>query len=84
MRVLWTEVAKLRLLDIFTYHKEVAGLKAANQIKARIFNKTQNLKHTPEIGQIETNRLVAALNYRYLVSGNYKIIYKPFITKTQF
>jgi toxin ParE1/3/4 len=76
MRIIWTEVAKLCLLDIFTYYKEVAGLKVANQIKVKIFSKTKNLKHTPEVGQIETNKLVAALNYRYIVSGNYKIIYK--------
>lgn len=76
MQILWTEVAKLRLADIYTYYKEVVSIKAANQIKSSIFNKTKKLKHTPEMGQIETNKLVAALNYRYLVSGNYKIIYK--------
>ena len=75
MKVIWTELAKAQLKEAFQYYKEVAGNKVAHSIKAKIFEKASNLSRYPEIGQGEQNELVAALGYRYLVSGNYKIIY---------
>jgi len=75
MKVVWTELAKAQLKEAFQYYKEVAGNKVAQSIKAKIFEKVSNLSRYPEIGQLEQNALVAALGYRYLVSGNYKIIY---------
>jgi len=76
MKVIWTELAKVQLKQACQYYKEVAGSRVAKSIKSKIFEKTRNLSRNPEIGQHEQNALVAALGYRYLVSGNYKIIYR--------
>jgi plasmid stabilization system protein ParE len=76
MKVVWTELAKAQLKEASQYYKEVAGNKVAKSIKTKIFEKTRKLSRHPEIGQLEQNTMVAALRYRYLVSGNYKIIYR--------
>ena len=81
MKVIWTELAKYKLKEAFQYYKEVAGIKVANSIKEKIYGKTRKLSRHPEIGQKENNPIVVALDYRYLVSGNYKIVYRVMNTE---
>lgn len=76
MKVIWTDFATASLYEIYKYYKEAAGEKVAHRIKARIFFATRQLKHHPESGQIEPNLESLGENHRYLVEGNYKIIYK--------
>lgn len=76
MKVIWTELAKIQLKEAYQYYKEVAGIRVAKKIKTKVFEKTSKLLNAPEIGQHEQNALVPAFGYRYLVSGNYKIIYR--------
>ena len=76
MKVIWTELAKFQLKEVHQYYKEVAGKKIANSIKKKIFDKTSQFVKHPEIGQQELNLVVAPLGYRYLVCGNYKILYR--------
>jgi plasmid stabilization system protein ParE len=76
MKVIWTELAKSQLKEAYQYHKEIASLRVAASIRSRIYEKTRKLSRFPEIGQRENNPLVAAMNYHYLVSGNYKIVYR--------
>jgi plasmid stabilization system protein ParE len=79
MKIVWSELAKIQLKEIYQYHKEVASLKVAKSIKIKIFKKTKKLLSHPEIGQREESKLIAPLHYRYLVSGSYKIVYKIFM-----
>ena len=76
MKVFWTELAKSQLKEACQYYKETASAKVAASIRSKVYEKTRKLSHFPEIGQKENNPLVAAMDYRYLVSGNYKIIYR--------
>jgi toxin ParE1/3/4 len=76
MRIVWTELAKSQLKGIYQYHKEVASLNVAKSIKNKILEKTRQLSIHPEIGQREENKLIVALDYRYLVSDSHKIVYK--------
>jgi toxin ParE1/3/4 len=76
MKVIWTELATSQLKEACQYYKEIASAKVAASIKSRIYEKTRKLSRFPEMGQWEKNPLVAALTYRYLVSGNYKIVYR--------
>lgn len=76
MKVLWTELAKSQLKEAYQYYREVAGIRIAKSIRRKIFEKSYKLSTHPEIGQQEQNNMVASLVYRYLVSGNYKIIYR--------
>ena len=46
------------------------------KIKVEIFTATRQLKKHPSSGQIEINLEELNEGHRYLVKGNYKIIYK--------
>lgn len=76
MKVIWTDLAKWQLKEIYLYYKEVASLKVAHAIEQKIFIKTRKLARNHQLGQEEINPAVAGLKYRYLVSGSYKIIYR--------
>ncbi|MBS1977578.1 MAG: type II toxin-antitoxin system RelE/ParE family toxin [Bacteroidetes bacterium] len=76
MKVIWTELARSQLKEACQYYKEVVSAKVAASIRSKIYERTGKLSRHPEIGQRENNPLVAAIGYRYLVSGNYKIVYR--------
>ena len=76
MKVIWTELAMFQLKEACQYYKEIASAKVAALIRSKVYEKTRKLSRFPEIGQKENNPLVAAMDYRYLVSGNYKIVYR--------
>jgi len=76
MKVIWTDFATESLHDIYKYYEEAASSKVAQRIKTRIFSVTRQLKHHPDSGQIEPNLIPLGENHRYLVEGNYKVIYK--------
>jgi toxin ParE1/3/4 len=76
MRIIWSDFAKSCLKDIFNYHKEKVSLKIAIEIKNSIFLSSEQLILMPESGQIESNLLSLNQNHRYLISGNYKILYR--------
>jgi plasmid stabilization system protein ParE len=75
MKVIWTEFAASELNNIYDYYKWIAGISIAKKIKENIFFATGQLSKFPASGQIEKN-LSNSGEFRYLVSGNYKIIYK--------
>lgn len=77
MNVLWSDFASETLREIYVYYKEVAGENTADRIKSTIFSATKQLTRYPESGQIEENLKILAEDHRYLITGNYKIIYKP-------
>jgi toxin ParE1/3/4 len=76
MKIIWTELAKFQLKEACQYHKETASVKVAALIRSKIYGKVRKLSRFPEIGQKENNPLVVDMGYRYLVSGNYKIVYR--------
>ncbi len=78
MRILWSDLSKVQLNEIYRYYKEVAGVKVAKSIKNKIIKKPSLLIKQPEMGQLEDNPIVANRGYRYLVEGNYKIVYKVY------
>ena len=74
--IVWSDQAKNQLRSIHDYFKEVAGDKIAVSITQRILLKPKILIRHPNMGQIEENQAVKGRGFRYLVEGNYKIIYK--------
>jgi len=76
MKILWSEFAIEMLLEIYSYYKEKTSPAIAGRIKAEIFNATKQLKRNPDSGQIELTLEKLNEGHRYLVRGNYKIIYK--------
>lgn len=78
MRILWSDLAKSNLKEIFYFYKDIASYKVAKSIVTKIIEKPNLLIKQPKIGQIEDNPLVSDRGFRYLVEGNYKIVYKVF------
>jgi len=77
VNVIWSEFASLQLFNIHQYYKTVASYRVANKIKSKIFEASHQLNFHPLSGQLEPHLEHLNEGHRYLVSGNYKIIYKP-------
>jgi plasmid stabilization system protein ParE len=75
LKVFWTDTALYQLKDIFEYYKKNANLKVARKIIKRIVNETIYLEKNPRIGQREFLLENRKKEFRFLVVGNYKIIY---------
>jgi plasmid stabilization system protein ParE len=61
---------------IFDYYKTKASFSIAHKIKNSCFDRVEILFQNPEAGPID--EVLKELNegHRYLIEGNYKIIYK--------
>jgi toxin ParE1/3/4 len=77
MKVIWSDFAIRIIKEIHFYNKEKASIKIANKIKKDIFLTTKQLHKHPFSGSEEKVLKKLNQNHRYLVNGNYKIIYKP-------
>lgn len=75
LRVFWTDTAKYQLEDIFDYYKSKASINTAKKLVGKIVDKTLTLEKNPTVGQKEELLSERKKEYRYLVEGNYKIIY---------
>lgn len=75
LEIFWTQFAEDKLYDIFQYYKFKAGIKIAKKIINEIVDKTLILEQNNKAGQIEELLIERKQEFRYLVSGNYKIIY---------
>ena len=76
MKIIWTDFASETLSEIYQFYKENASPIVANKIKSEIFRSTRQLKRFPNSGHFELNLQKLNQRHRYLVQGNYKIIYK--------
>ncbi len=76
MRILITHQAKERLESIYEYYLALGYRRYGRQVQAAILKKTLLLKDFPFVGQEEETLKVLGLNYRYLVEGHYKIVYR--------
>ncbi|MDI1235175.1 MAG: type II toxin-antitoxin system RelE/ParE family toxin [bacterium] len=77
-QIIWTNFAISELKNIYLYYRMVASDKVADKIRKSVFNSTRPLIKDPLIGVIEENLKDLKQGHRYLVEGNYKIIYKVF------
>ena len=75
VKILWTAVAISQLEYIFDYYKYNASVKVARKIVSQIIDRTIVLEKNPYIGTKEPLLDKRKNEYRYLVEGNYKIIY---------
>lgn len=76
MKIIWTDFASDSLFQIYKYYQVAAGENVAQRIRSRIFAATRQLTKHPLSGQLEPNLKKLYEDHRYLVEGNYKIIYK--------
>lgn len=76
MKIFWSDFASEMLKEIYEYLKENASKKIAKRIKNEILDTTKQLEKFGKSGQIEPTLEKLNEGHRYLVKGNYKIIYK--------
>jgi toxin ParE1/3/4 len=76
MNLVWTRSAKIDLKFIFDYYKYKASSSIAHKIRNACFDRVEILFQNPEAGPVD--EILKELNegHRYLIEGNYKIIYK--------
>jgi len=74
MNVVWTRPAKKDLKGIFNYFKQKVSLNIALNIINSIFSKTSILE-THSIGVREELLAHLKQEHRYIIDGNYKVIY---------
>jgi plasmid stabilization system protein ParE len=75
LRVFWTDTARFQLEDIFNYYKEKVGIRVAGKLVKQIIDRTIQLEKHPDSGPKEPLLSDRKFEFRYLVEGNYKIIY---------
>lgn len=76
MNVIWTNEALQETKEIYNYYKYRASIKVAESIKRKILSSTKNLNIHARKGQIEGLLKHKIDEFRYLLAGNYKVIYK--------
>ena len=76
MKIVWTESALNQLKVVFDFYVENADSKIAHKIRRQILGATKQLVSHPESGQIEPHLLNSKNQYRYLVIGHWKVIYR--------
>lgn len=76
MRVIWTKYAYGSLLDIYKYYMQNVSIHVANKIKDQLLYSTKQLEKYPLSGPIENLLMELNQEHRFIIRGNYKIIYK--------
>lgn len=73
--VVWSDSAIEELRNIYEYYYFKASKRVADKITSAIVDKTIMLEATPRMGQKEELLVRFKQEIRYLVQGNYKIVY---------
>lgn len=76
LKIVWTDFAIKNLKEIFDYYSTRVNIKVAHRIRLQILKSSRQLKYNPNSGSIEHSLISLDKNHRYLVSGNYKLIYR--------
>ncbi|MCD8135327.1 MAG: type II toxin-antitoxin system RelE/ParE family toxin [Parabacteroides gordonii] len=75
-QIKWTRNARKRLKEIKLYFEENVNDNVADKIVLQITSAVFRLYDNPNLGMRELTLCNSSIVYRYLVEGNYKIIYK--------
>lgn len=73
--VLWSDSARSELRSIHDYFLNEVSLKIARKTTHSIVAKSMMLSDTPRMGQVEELFSHRKEEIRYLIEGNYKIVY---------
>ena len=73
--IIWSDQAENELDKIFEYYSEFVSIRVAKDILKEIIEEPNRLVSSPEISQREDLLLDREDEYRYLICGNYKLIY---------
>jgi plasmid stabilization system protein ParE len=73
--ILWSEIAERQLKEIFQFYSEQASANVARKIMSQLIDRVSILENNPFAGQKEELLVNSDVDFRYLIEGNYKIIY---------
>jgi plasmid stabilization system protein ParE len=76
IKVFWTQTALNDIEGIFDYYKHKASPKIARKLVKEIVKTTIYIQNLPKVGRIEELLIDRNFEYRFLIVGNYKIIYR--------
>lgn len=76
MKIVWTDFAIKNLKTIFEYYSDKVNKEIAHKIRDSILKSVKNLIKNPRLGQKVLEHKLLKYNYRYLLAGNYKIVYR--------
>jgi toxin ParE1/3/4 len=77
MKILWSDFSVQMLSEIYIYYKEKVHPELAKRILKELLEATRQLRNQPTSGQTEPALIKMGEGHRYIVRGNYKIVYKP-------
>ncbi len=75
MKIVFSPEANDCLIEILEYYRRKGNKMHGRKIWAKIILKANKLKGFPGLGPVEGTLTTEDIEYRYLVEGNYKIIY---------
>ena len=75
VKIIWSQSAKTQLREVFDYHLAVASERVALRLVEKIASRVNILKDNPQAGSREESLTTYPQGFRYLVEGNYKIVY---------
>ena len=76
MKVILTKPAQCRLEEIYSYYSLRVSPSTADKLIAKIRARLKILENHPKAGAIEPILAQLGMEHRYLVQGNYKIVYR--------
>jgi toxin ParE1/3/4 len=76
MSVFLTEPAEQYLKGIYKYYEFNVSAEVAQKITDKIFTRIESLEIFAERGRIEPNLKIFNQKHRFVLQGNYKIIYR--------
>ena len=76
MKVFWTKYALDSLSTVYYYYRNNVNVNIASNIRDSILSSTKQLEKFPQSGQTEELLMNLEEGHRYIIRGNYKIIYK--------
>lgn len=76
MIVLYTAWSKKQLREIYNYYKEIGAPQKGRKVRLSVHKKTLQLKDFPLLGREEEMLSALGQGHRYVVTGQYKIIYR--------
>ena len=76
MKLYWTEFSKKELKTIFNFYKDKVNIVTSKKIIENIVDSVEVLVIYPEIGMIDPKLSNNPSKIRFIISTNYKILYK--------
>ncbi len=73
--IIWSNFAEKELDRIFKYYSEVASVSIAKKILHKLISEPNKLLVNPNLGQREEFLMHRAVEYRYLIYKQFKLIY---------